>query len=672
MEELDERLQRDLYDAHSNFLAACDKTPAELQAFLELWTVLTERLRSAIAANAVSDETLTIAQKVTVPISKIAASLLRLNEEAQRGAESLTSASKAIIAEGMDYRDSDDEDNDYSDNEDELPDANWESLRDWFLAHLAHPYPTPSQCRRLVKESHIDGEELDSWFERMRELTHWDELFSTWAQGDLNLMKQLVKLAQKEVDLEIPDHRCRTTAIQRSELEQLKRLINEVYKPGPSEWWADIEALLDESDGGEDGYSEDDNMGPPSDDDDDDAQELAVLDPDCGIDTFFDTAERSACASICPSMSSPISTQIPFASKGFPAPPPISALQREGLDWLDKLEQVEAEADAAYAEVERIASTLEDGGDEALTVKLEAAEARFEKARVKETELATAALRRVPALQAQVMRERATGQKFEPVFKQEYVEEAILHEVNHEPAIKSEVFEEAAVPLAKAEVKVEPDPLDSKVFLAKVQTGASIGTTTEPLVKNEPFVNAKIETETEGDAGPRVVAKTDLDTKIEATEPDIKVEVKSEPSLTLKSDSDAPEIQLDVNIKIDPQVKEEPEVKSEAKGGPASPLIPSNELEPDPVVFGTFQPLEPEEIEDLVASFAPLLVTIVQLDPSATIVPPGLIDLSKSISYAHASDDQEVAVKSEPVEVGLHDDEYDPPFFPDPHSLILP
>ena len=441
---LDLALQDELRAAHTQFLNNDDFD------FLPLWQTLQERIREDHAS--LSLDTLELAQAISTAILQSANSLIQV---AYRGEADVAALRENVRF--LDLQESDEEDWSFDDDGDEPPEVDWEALRDWFLAHLAYPYPTPSQCRRLVKECHIDQEELENWFERMRELTHWDNLFSAWAQGDLNLMKQLMKLTQKEIDFSIPEHRCRTSSIQRSELERLHKTVHEVYKPGPSAWWADIEALLDGSDtDNDDGFSDDEeNLWPP--DDDDDCQELVSLEPDHDLDAFFDAAERSLTASGHPSISNPITTAIPIVSKGSLAQP-ISAFQQEGLEWLEKLERAEADADAAYAEVERIAVKLESGEDDTVAVKLEAAEARFEEVQAKEKELAIAALQRMQGLQVQVKREAfAAAQRTELVVKEEYVEAAIPSEVNDKLTVKTEVVEEVGPPIAKIEMKAEPD-----------------------------------------------------------------------------------------------------------------------------------------------------------------------------------------------------------------------
>jgi hypothetical protein len=387
---------------------------------------------------------------------------------------------------------------------------------------------------------------------------------------------------------------------------------------------------LVDSDNEEEGSKEDEHhlsgeedMWPPS--DDDDAQELTAVDPDYGLATFFDATERSITAPIRPSNFPPMPATLRQCPQSFLPLSPISALQREGLEWLDKLERVEAEADTAYAEMERIAIKLENGGDEYVALKLEAAEIRFEEAQKKEKEVATAAVWRVQALQAQAKRGRLAGQPN----VEECVEPTILLGVN-EPTIKSEIVEEVLVPTVKVEVDTKPDAVDLEVSPAKVETEhrwrlrLNLSSSPNPLIARSRW---------EATQSPALSKKARLNTKGEAEA-----------------------------VKTNPKVKETPK----AKGEPTSHLILPNKSELDTVVFGTFQPLEPEEIEELVTSFAPLSATIVQLDPAAVIVPPGLIDLSKSRAYAQASEEQQVVVNAEPAEVDLND-EYVPPFFEFPN-----
>ena len=550
--------------------------------FLPHWQALQNRMR--VLAPSLSHDTLQLAHDVAYALAwtaRAATEFINIANNVQNEFKEDIDRELEFRMEYMEYEE------ELSEDEDE-PDTNWEALRDWFLAHLAQPFPTPSQCRRLVKECHIDSEDLNAWLERMRELTHWNDLFSSWARSDQPTMKELMKLVQKEIDLGIPEQRCRTSPIQRVEVERLRQVAHKVYKPGPSEWCTQLDALFD-SDEEEDGSKddEDDLVWPPS--DDDDAQELTAVDPDYGLATFFDVDERPITAPIRPSNPPPMSATFANVPKVLS---PRSAMQREGFEWLDRLEQIEAEADAAYAEMERIAIKLENGGDESVAVKLEAAEIRFEEVQQKEKEMATAAVQRMRDLQAQVKR----GQ---PIVKEECVEPTIL---NNEPTIKSEA-------------------VDLEVPPAKVEIEASVEITLEPLVNLEP---SSRELEAKNHAQPGVVEKTELDTKVEV---------------------DGREI-------LAGSVKEVPK----AKGGPNSPLHLSNKSGLDTTIFGTFQPLEPEEIEELVASFAPHSATIVQLDPAAILVPPGLIDLSKSGAYAQASEEQQVVVKTEPAEVGLNEE----------------
>ena len=595
-----------------------EELQAELYAFLDdeqdlvtslpRWQALQNRVRDL--APSLSHDTLRLAHDVAYAVASVAKVLINVTEYSQQVTNNTQNETERSVERAFDFKMEYMEYEEALSEGDDEPDTNWEALRDWFLAHLAQPFPTPSQCRRLVKEYHIDSEELKDWLERMRELTQWNNLFSSWAQSDHHVMKGLMKLVQKEIDLDIPEHRCRTSSIQRVEVERLRQIVHKVYKPGPSEWWAQLDALIDSDDddgtkGGEDDLSDEESMWPPS--DDDDAQALTAVDPDYGLATFFDADEQPTLTPIRPSNSPPMSATFASVPK---VCSPRSALQREGFEWLDKLEEVEAEADAAYAEMERIAIKLENGGDKSVAVKLEAAEICFEEAQRKETEMATEAIRRMRALQAQVKR----GQ---PIVKEECVEPTIL---NNEPTIKSEIVE-LLVPTTKVSVN---DAVDLEVSPAKVEIEASVEITLEPLVNLEP---SSRELEAENDA--KLGEMTELDTKVEVDEREIPAG----------------------------SIMEIPK----AKGGPNSPLNPSNKSELDTVIFGTFQPLEPEEIEELLVSFAPLSATIVQLDPTAIIVPPGLVDLSKSGAYAQASEEQQVIVKAEPAEVGLN--EWVPLFF---------
>ena len=597
--------------------------------FLPHWQALQSCVRDL--APSLSRDTLQLAHDVAYALATAATGLINVTEHSQQFTNSVQSESQFTFK--MEYEEA------LSEDEDE-PDTNWEALRDWFLAHLAQPFPTPSQRRRLVKECHIDPEELDGWLERMRELTHWNDLFSSWARSDQHTMKELMKLVQKEIDHGIPEHRCRTSSIQRVEVERLRQVVHKIYKPGPSEWWAQLDTLFysDEEDGFKE--DEDDLMWPPS--DDDDAQELTAVDPDYGLAIFFDADERPITS---PPITAPIRpSNSPSLTATFANVPKVfslkNALKREGLEWLDKLKRIEAETEIAYAEMERIAIKLENGGDETLAIKLEAAEIRFLEAEEKEKALATAAVQRMQTLQAQVQREKLAKAKLGPT---------ILLGTTDEPTIKSEVVEEVLIPA----VKVEVDP---KVSLARADIEASVEIKLGPVVKPEPF---KRDLEAESDAETGVIGKTNLDTKVEAYEREIAVEVNSIPSLTLKERADAAGVQLEVQemvaVKNDSEVKEVPK----AKGEPTSPLNQSNKSELDTVVFGTFQPLEPEEIEQLVTCVAPHSATIIQLDPTAIIVPPGLIDFSKSRTYAQASEEQQVVMRAEPVDLN---DEYVPHF----------
>ena len=577
--------------------------------FLPYWQALQNRVRDL--APSLSHDTLQLAHWVAYVLAKTETTHINVTEHSQQCTNNINIKNEIeenLKMEYMKYEEA------LSEDEDE-PDTNWEALRDWFLAHLSHPFPTPSQSRRLVKEYHIDSEELNSWLERMRELTHWNDLFSSWAQNDQHVMKELMKLVQKEIDLGIPEHRCRTSSIHRVELERLRQVVHKVYKPGPSEWWAQLDALFDSDEEGGSTEGEDDLMWPPS--DDDDAQELTAVDPDYGLATFFDVDEQPITAPTRPSNPHTMSATFDNIPK---VCSPRSALRREGLEWLNKLERVEAEADTAYAEMESIAIKLENGGDESVAIKLEAAEIHFVEVQEKEKEIATAAIQRMQALQAQVKHGKHADQ---PSVK---VEPTILVGLNNEHTIKSKVVEEVLVLAVKVEVDENSETFDPEVSPAKVEIEASVEITPEPLVNHEP---SNRELEAESDAGPAVVERTDLDTNVEADE---------------RKTTAGP-------------VKEVPKAKVE----PTSPLNLSNKSDLDTVVLGTFQPLEREEIEELIASFAPLSATIVQLDPTAIIVPPGLIDLSKSRAYIQASEEQQVVVKAEPVEVDLND-EYVPLF----------
>ena len=638
----DDRLLAELRGLDLKLINAVDDGIDALHSFLSEWTSLRLRLTALAQAGSLSEEVARHATHMSSRLASVTASLVRLETSAQQAVPAITEEARRIVEE---YRSEEDEDEfDYCNGGDynEGPDTNWETLRDWFLANLAYPFPTPSQSRRLAKECHIESDELESWLERIRELTHWDELYSAWAQGDQSLMKQLMKLAQKEIDLGIPEHRCRTSSIQRSELERLRRLVHEIYKPGPSEWWVDIESLLDGSSSeDDDSCSGDEHIWPSS--DEEDTQELAVVDPSYGLDTFFDAVETSTTTPIRPSISSPIPATISITSKGTPAPPLTSALQRESLEWLDKLDRVEAEKNAAYAEVERIAMKLEGGGYETVAIKLEAAEIRFEAAREKEEEVAIAALQRVQALRAQIKREgSAVGQASEAVVKEEYVEAVVP--INDTPTVEPEALEEC-VPVTKFEVETALEVSDSVHSPCTVKTKSEMDTGPKPP-KSEPSdvvkIEIKAESRTELDA-----IKTDPDANVEAKEgPDVKV--KSELQFALNFDQDAAEAKSEVkktNVKL--EIQNEP---------PSPPISPKSE--PETIVFGTFQLPEPEETQDLIASFAPLEVTFIQLDPDVIIVPPGLINLFKSNSCTQDEfgEEPEVIVKVEPREISLSDE----------------
>ena len=612
--------------------------------FLPHWQALQNRVRDL--APSLSHDTLQLAHDVTYALARTATTFINVTEHGQQCISNMR-IEEVLEHEfdfGMEYMEYEGE---FSEDEDE-PDTNWETLRDWFLAHLAHPFPTPSQSRRLVKECYIDSEELDSWLGRMRELTHWDDLFSSWAQSDQQVMKELVKLAQKETDLGIPEHRCRTSPIQRVELERLRAIVQKVYKPGPSEWWAQLDALINASDEecdcqGEDNFSDDENTWPPS--DDDDTQALVTVEPDYDLDTFFNPTERTTATSIRSSVSSHHFISTPVDAKGIPGPTHMSAAQLESLEWLDKLDRVEAEKNAAYAEVERIAIKLENG-DETVAVKLEAAEIRFDEAREEEEEVATAAFQRVQALRAQVKCETgAADQASEPVVKEEYIEPMVR--INDKPPIKPNVFEKL-VPATEVTVKAEPDILDSLPSPFTVKTEPEVDT-----VPTSPKSEASDEVKAESSAEPGVV-KIEPDIKLEVKEePDVKV--KTEPGFALNTDRDAADTKREMK---DVAVKIESNVKLEIHNESPSPLISPKAEVSDVIVYGTFQLLDPEETQDLIASFAPLEVTLIQLDPDAIVVPSGLINLFKpdSCNLDERGEEPEVIVKTEAVEVELNDE----------------
>lgn len=640
---LDLDIQRELHHLIDQYFEL------DAEAFLPKWTALQARLQ--VQTDALSEETLHLARDIAYCIHQTASAYIEVAQKAERCRTALHDETAAYMGEAQERGLLFSEDEDEDELEEEGPDTDWEALREWFLSHLAHPYPTPSQCRQLTKECHINGEELEDWFNYMRELTHWDDIYSSWAQGNPVIMKDLIKVAGKELDLEIPGYRCRTTPIQRFELVRLRERVHEIYKPGPAEWWADLEFEPDnDSEDSDDGaYSDDGHQGPPS---DGDTQELVVLDPDCGLDTFFDAAERPITASIHPSILSRVSATIPCTSKGVPALLPISAVQRESLEWLDKLDRVEAETNAAYAEVERITIKLENGGDETVAVKLEAAEVRFEEAQKNEEEVATAALRRVQALQAQVKREgRTTCCANEPVIKkEEAIEPTVSLEANGEPSVKPEVLEKL-VPTTKIKIKLDPEVLESVHSPFTIKTESEVETIPNPP-KTEPSDHIKTEIKLEIKAEYDVV-RTDPDVKVEVKEePD--VERKSEPQFTLNTDPGAVAAKLEIK---EAAVKIEPNVKLELPNEPPSPLI-LPKSEPGAIVFGTFQLLEPEEIQDLIASFAPLEVTLIQLDPNVIVVPPGLNNLFKpdSCTLNELEEEPEVIVKAEPAEVELNDE----------------
>jgi hypothetical protein len=175
-------------------------------------------------APSLSHETLQLAHDVAYTLARTATEFINITEHSQQCTKNMRNDIEEEVEREFDFKmEYMEYEEELSEDEDE-PDTNWEALRDWFLAHLAQPFPTPSQCRRLVKECHIDSEELNGWLERMRELTNWNDLFSSWAQSDQHLMKELMKLVQKEIDLGIPEHRCRTSSLQRVEVQRLRQV----------------------------------------------------------------------------------------------------------------------------------------------------------------------------------------------------------------------------------------------------------------------------------------------------------------------------------------------------------------------------------------------------------------------------------------------------------------
>ncbi|ORY27876.1 hypothetical protein BCR39DRAFT_559770 [Naematelia encephala] len=70
---------------------------------------------------------------------------------------------------------------------------NLDILREWFLHHLASPYPTPEEKESLANQAGIPRSKVDSDLTNWRRRAGWTDLKDQWANGDRKKMCQLIE-----------------------------------------------------------------------------------------------------------------------------------------------------------------------------------------------------------------------------------------------------------------------------------------------------------------------------------------------------------------------------------------------------------------------------------------------------------------------------------------------
>lgn len=78
-------------------------------------------------------------------------------------------------------------------------------VRQYFLTHLASPYPTPSEKEKLCKKAKITRRKLESDLTNWRRRSDWTDIMNTYCGGDKGAMKVMVGCIERgeERDVEL-------------------------------------------------------------------------------------------------------------------------------------------------------------------------------------------------------------------------------------------------------------------------------------------------------------------------------------------------------------------------------------------------------------------------------------------------------------------------------------
>lgn len=167
-------------------LRSQDETPLDLEDMASRLAALAAAISQHSAE--LSQSTLLKADDIFERFALFAAAALKVEDAIEQATLNTVQDLTTILSQAS--NDAEDPSEDEHD-----PEANWDVLRDWFLANIAFPFPELVPPSTLPDPLYIDLDEFEHWVGQVRARSGWDSLFTQFAGRDKRRMQTLCSRA---------------------------------------------------------------------------------------------------------------------------------------------------------------------------------------------------------------------------------------------------------------------------------------------------------------------------------------------------------------------------------------------------------------------------------------------------------------------------------------------
>jgi hypothetical protein len=258
MDASDASIKRQLLGIQDALLNAYDQGPEEILVFMKTWTDLKDRLIAAASAKLLSPETLQLAADVAKPVARIATSLHALDKARMKTSADLVRDSTEQVSSLEDDEDSGESscsDSASIPDAEELPSAEDEDdepcyvvLRDWFFAHIGHPFAADdNEYSDMLKIAKINRAQFLEWLEFVRNKSGWSRLFHIHARSNPHYMENLCQQVFDELDKGVSRVSSAVPPAIYDDFRQLRIDVERIYPFNFSDWWDPINRVFEEA-----------------------------------------------------------------------------------------------------------------------------------------------------------------------------------------------------------------------------------------------------------------------------------------------------------------------------------------------------------------------------------------------------------------------------------------